>query len=222
MSKPAINNANIIIEEHPLTPETRTARRKRLRAQAAEQSEAQNELLRRQIDQIREKIFSIACSSAWAEDCLYRGIEYAPNFRCRCLLCEAKFPDRLYPRQARESNISIDCQAEGDDDPELAEELARLRNERARVGSVFIAVTHHNRNTAAGGKKGETASSGRESSQVREIKSYEPTANYSERLQNKIDAAAAAGLSTPSPERSNYSADRKLVEDIPASRVLST
>jgi hypothetical protein len=38
----------------------------------------------------------------------------------------------------RESNYSLDCQIETDEDPEFAEELARLRNDRPRFGSVFI------------------------------------------------------------------------------------
>jgi hypothetical protein len=33
---------------------------------------------------------------------------------------------------------SLDCQIEADEDPEFAEEFIRLRNDRARFGSVFI------------------------------------------------------------------------------------
>jgi hypothetical protein len=138
------------IEQGPSLTETRTARRKRIKSQSSAEAEHQiaGEQLHRQIEQIREKIFLIACSAAWAEDCLYRGIEYMPNFRCRCALCRSKFPDRLYPRQARESNVSVDCQVEVDEDPELAEDLANLRNERMRVGSVFLSGERKDRSRA--------------------------------------------------------------------------
>src|SRR5208282_2548575 len=118
MSKPAITNANIAVEQKTPGPETRTARRKRLKARAPTEAERQfaGEQLRLQIERIRQKIFLVACSAAWAEDCLYRGIDYAPNFRCHCALCKSKFPDRLYPRQARESRISVDCQVEVEED----------------------------------------------------------------------------------------------------------
>jgi hypothetical protein len=152
MSQSAISNANIVVEQQPPI-ETRTARRKRLKASAASQTQSQGELLCRQIAQIREKIFRLACSSAWAEDCLYRGTDYAPDFRCRCGLCRAKFPNRRYPRAARESTISVDCQVEADEDPELAEDLARLRNERVRIGSVFVSMPQYDRGSSAGRKK---------------------------------------------------------------------
>lgn len=142
MPQPAITNTNIVVERIPEVVETRTARRKRLKAAAImdDQRQAVHEQLRRQIERIRQEILHIACSSAWAEDCLYRGIDYAPDFRCHCALCESKYPQRLYPRQARESRVSADCQVEFEEDPELAEDFARLRNERLRVGSVFIAM----------------------------------------------------------------------------------
>jgi hypothetical protein len=154
MPKPAITSANISEKLERPAPETRTARRKRLKAAALSEHDAQSELLRRQIAQIREKIFRIACSSAWAEDCMYRGTEYAPDFHCRCGLCESKFPHRLYPRHSRESRFSIDCQVEVDEDPEFAEEFARLRNDRVRIGSVFLAIQRPERHSEGGIRKG--------------------------------------------------------------------
>jgi hypothetical protein len=96
------------------------------------------ELLRRQIDEARREVGTVACSSTWAEDCLYRGADYAPDFRCQCAVCRAEYPERLYPRAAMESRYSVDCQVETEVDPELAEDLARLRNDRLRAGSVCI------------------------------------------------------------------------------------
>ncbi|MGA3066075.1 MAG: hypothetical protein ABSF29_04425 [Tepidisphaeraceae bacterium] len=141
MSKQAITIENISNRASALAAETRTARRKRLKSIVPTEAERRiaSEHLRRQIERIREKIFLVACSAAWAEDCLYRGVEYVPNFRCHCALCRSKYPHRLYPGQARESRVSADCQVEVEEDPELAEDLAALRNERVRVGSVFIA-----------------------------------------------------------------------------------
>jgi hypothetical protein len=153
MPQPAINNPSIVIEAPAQENETRTARRKRLKAAAETDPEVRGEMLRRQVAHIREKIVRLACSAAWAEDCLYRGTDYAPDFRCRCGLCEVKYPERRYPRQARESNFSVDCQVEADEDPELAEDLARLRNDRLRVGSVFLAMSFQDRGSETRRKK---------------------------------------------------------------------
>ena len=93
----------------------------------------------RQLRQIRREIDEKVCSATWAEDCLYRGAEYSPDFTCSCPVCRNLFPNRRHPRPVRESRYSLDCQIESDEDPEFAEEFIRLRNDRARFGSVFIA-----------------------------------------------------------------------------------
>ena len=67
-----------------------------------------------------------------------RGADYAPDFRCDCPVCREFFPKRRHPRAARESRYSPDCQIETEEDPEFAEEFARLRNDRPRFGSVLI------------------------------------------------------------------------------------
>jgi hypothetical protein len=97
-----------------------------------------NEQLRQHVEEIRQQVYRTVCSATWADDCLYRGAQYVPDFRCHCAVCREKFPDRLYPREARQSDYSGDCQTEVEHDPEFAEELDRLRNDRERVGSVFI------------------------------------------------------------------------------------
>ncbi|MGD0138372.1 MAG: hypothetical protein ABSD28_05805 [Tepidisphaeraceae bacterium] len=101
-------------------------------------SRTQTTLLR-QLSQIRREIEERVCTSTWAEDCLFRGAEYAPDFQCACPVCRSLFPNRRHPRAVRESAYSLDCQVEADEDPEFAEELARLRNDRPRFGSVFMA-----------------------------------------------------------------------------------
>jgi hypothetical protein len=93
----------------------------------------------RQLRQIRREIDKTVCSATWAEDCLYRGADYLPDFRCSCPVCRNLFPNRRHPRPVRESEYSLDCQIEADEDPEFAEEFVRLRNDRTRFGSVFIA-----------------------------------------------------------------------------------
>jgi hypothetical protein len=144
MTQIVVNNTNMIIETSPPAFQTRQARlerQQRMRAlhhAARPADQAPQELARRQIDQARRQVVGVACSSTWAEDCLYRGAEYAPDFRCQCAVCRAEFPDRRYPRPAMESRYSVDCQVEADVDPELAEDLARLRNDRLRAGSVCI------------------------------------------------------------------------------------
>jgi hypothetical protein len=140
MSGLAVISSDVILDAEIL--ETRTARRRRLKSArladpVASQSRARG---RRQIDQLRFQVVQIVCSGAWADDCLYRGAVYFPNFSCRCAHCRLEFADRLYPRQARQSNYSSDCQVEMDEDPEFAEEFAVLRNDRARAGSVFLSV----------------------------------------------------------------------------------
>jgi hypothetical protein len=93
----------------------------------------------RQVRQIRREIDERVCSATWAEDCLYRGADYLPDFSCSCPVCRNLFPNRRHPRPVRESEYSLDCQIEADEDPEFAEEFVRLRNDRTRFGSVFIA-----------------------------------------------------------------------------------
>ena len=92
----------------------------------------------REVRRLRQEIEELACSATWAEDCLFRGADYAPDFRCDCPVCREFFPNRRHPRGVRESRYSLDCQIETDEDPEFAEEFARLRNDRRRIGSVFI------------------------------------------------------------------------------------
>jgi hypothetical protein len=94
--------------------------------------------LLRQVRQIRREIEETVCSATWAEDCLYRGADYSPDFRCSCPVCRNLFPNRRHPRPVRESQYSLDCQIEVDEDPEFSEEFIRLRNDRPRFGSVFI------------------------------------------------------------------------------------
>jgi hypothetical protein len=96
---------------------------------------------RRRLRASQRQIARAACSSTWREDCLYRGAEYEPDFHCQCGQCAEKFPHRLHPRDYRESDYSSDCQVEQSEvDDELAEDLTRLRNERQRIGSVFLRV----------------------------------------------------------------------------------
>jgi hypothetical protein len=118
-----------------VAPATKLRPRPRGRNKPHRAADAQ---LRERVEQIRQQVFRTVCSATWADDCLYRGARYAPDFRCRCALCREKFPDRLHPREARQSDFSGDCQMESEHDPELAEDLDRLRNDRDRVGSVFI------------------------------------------------------------------------------------
>jgi hypothetical protein len=101
----------------------------------------------RQVRHIRHQIEETACSSTWAEDWLYRGAAYAPDFQCKCLACRTLFPNRRHPRPVRESDYAADCQIETYEDPEFAEELAKLRNDRQRYGSIFISST-----TTSGGQ----------------------------------------------------------------------
>jgi hypothetical protein len=110
---------------------------RRLRRGGPGHSRTQTTLLR-QLSQIRREIEELVCTSTWAEDCLFRGAEYAPDFQCACPACRSLFPNRRHPRAVRESAYSLDCQVEADEDPEFAEDFARLRNDRPRFGSVFI------------------------------------------------------------------------------------
>jgi hypothetical protein len=126
MSEMVVNNPNIVIDAPGQDP------------RAASPGSAADAPLLRRLRQARREIEALACSAVWAEDCLYRGADYLPDFQCDCPACRARFPDRRYPRAVRESRYSIDCQVETDEDPEFAEDLALLRNDRARVGSVFI------------------------------------------------------------------------------------
>jgi hypothetical protein len=131
MAKVIVNNPNIFLESSYADAGIGAAA---LRSAApAEDDLAAVRLLR----QFRREIEELACSAAWAEDCLFRGARYAPDFRCQCSNCRKFFPNRLHPRSFRESRYSIDCQVETDEDPEFAEEFARLRNDRPRFGSVF-------------------------------------------------------------------------------------
>lgn len=151
MAEIAVNNPNIVVDasgggaERPGRPHQSRPPR----------SEAETALLR-QLRHIRRQIEETACSSTWAEDWLYRGAAYAPDFQCACPACRALFPNRRHPRPVRESNYSLDCQVETEEDPEFAEELARLRNDRPRVGSVFIraAMTSSHRDNPSRHEKG--------------------------------------------------------------------
>jgi hypothetical protein len=105
----------------------------------------------RQLSQIRREIDERVCSATWAEDCLYRGVDYLPDFRCSCPVCRNLFPNRRHPRPVRESAYSLDCQIEADEDPEFAEEFIRLRNDRPRFGSVFIGRSSRESRAVSGG-----------------------------------------------------------------------
>jgi hypothetical protein len=133
-----VNNTNILVESE--SAGAKAGGGKRPLGHADPQYRQAQIDCRRQIEQLRRQIGRIVCSGAWADDCLYRGAHYAPDFKCACPRCRSEFPDRLHPRAARESAISGDCQAEMDEDPELAEDLAALRNDRERIGSVFLAA----------------------------------------------------------------------------------
>lgn len=90
---------------------------------------------------LRAEVAQTVCSATWLDDCLYHGAVYQPDFQCACALCRAHFPDRRHPRHSRQSRISSDCQEMHEDlDPDLAEELARLRNDRPHIGSVCVPV----------------------------------------------------------------------------------
>jgi len=153
MSEMVVNNPNILVDasgEESRGKSPGSAARYRA---ARPQTDAEAALLRR-LRQVRREIEALVCSAVWAEDCLYRGADYDPDFKCNCPVCRALFPDRRYPRAVRESRYSIDCQVETDEDPELAEDLARLRNDRARVGSVFIG--HSTRTVETGRRRRAT------------------------------------------------------------------
>ncbi|HEX4056221.1 MAG TPA: hypothetical protein VHX86_18325 [Tepidisphaeraceae bacterium] len=135
MAEIVVNNPNIVVDaDSEGEAEGRLGRRHQNRQT---RSEPETTLLR-QLRHIRRQIEETACSSTWAEDCLYRSAAYAPDFQCACPACRTLFPNRRHPRPVRESNYSLDCQVEAEEDPEFAEERARLRNDRPRFGSVFI------------------------------------------------------------------------------------
>jgi hypothetical protein len=62
----------------------------------------------------------------------------------------------LHPRSSRESEIAADCQVEGDEDPEFAEEFARLRNDRAKIGSVFFPTLREDRGSGSSRRMART------------------------------------------------------------------
>jgi len=133
MADLVVNNPNIVVDASNGGAAARLARRRSREARP----EIEAALLR-QLRHLRRQIGETACSSTWAEDCFYRGAAYAPDFRCNCPLCRRLFPNRRHPRPVRESNYSVDCQIETNEDPEFGEELARLRNDPNRFGSAFI------------------------------------------------------------------------------------
>jgi hypothetical protein len=135
MAELVVNNPNIVFDAS--SGDATAGRQGRPRHRCPAGSEAETAILR-QLRQIRRQIEDTACSSTWAEDWLYHGAQYAPDFRCACPVCRTLFPSRRHPRPVRESDYSLDCQVETQEDPEFAEELARLRNDRPRFGSVFL------------------------------------------------------------------------------------
>jgi hypothetical protein len=132
MPELVVNNPNILVDSSSRDIDGR----RRYRGDSA-QTEAETAVLQG-LRQIRREIDERVCSATWAEDCLYRGADYSPDFRCACPVCQKLFPNRRHPRPVRESLYSLDCQVEMDEDPEFAEEFNRLRNDRPRFGSVFI------------------------------------------------------------------------------------
>jgi hypothetical protein len=138
MSKLAVTNTNIVVESIE-APKRRKRPKKTANTGADWGRSEQQTRLRALAEKFRRHVDSLVCSSAWAEDCLFRGANYEPDFRCSCNLCQARFPKRLHPRPVRETAVSLDCQVEIDADPDLADDLRRLRNERERIGSAFVA-----------------------------------------------------------------------------------
>lgn len=132
MSELVVNNPNILVDSTSRDPRSgRPDRGGRTR------TEGEMTVLR-QLRQILREIDETVCSATWAEDCLYRGADYLPDFVCSCPVCRNLYPHRRHPRPVRESKYSLDCQIETDEDPEFSEEFLLLRNDRARIGSVFI------------------------------------------------------------------------------------
>ena len=136
MPEVIVNNPNIFVDAPAIAVDA-PGRRGFHAPGGRLQSEAETSLLRR-LREVRHEIEELTCSATWAEDCLYRGADYVPDFECSCPVCRTVFPHRRHPRDGRESKFSIDCQVETHEDPELAEDLARLRNDRPRIGSVFV------------------------------------------------------------------------------------
>jgi hypothetical protein len=134
MAEIVINNPNIVFD----APGSGDAAQRPGRLQDRPPRTEAAAVLARQLREARRQIEEVACTSTWVEDCLYRGAAYAPDFQCACPVCRTLFRDRRHPRPVRESKYSLDCQVEADEDPEFAEELAILRNDRARCGSAFL------------------------------------------------------------------------------------
>ena len=127
--------------------ETRTARRKRERRER-ERDEAysfgRKEAARLRADRERNRWIAVVCSWPWLEDIAFHGAVYDHSHQCRCRHCLQRFPLRRNPTPVRESNISIDCQAEFEsDDHGLRHELRQLRNDPERVGSAVMRATPH-------------------------------------------------------------------------------
>ena len=101
MIEMVVNNPNTV----NVSPSPKIAPRKRRRG-GKPHSQSDAELMVR-IGQMRRDIEELVCSAAWAEDCLYRGADYPPDFQCECAICRAFFPNRRYPRPVRES--ILDC-----------------------------------------------------------------------------------------------------------------
>jgi hypothetical protein len=137
MMESVVNNPNIFFDASDGVADATLGRRGH---DGEPRPEADASLLR-QVGHIRRQIEETACSSTWAEDWLYRGADYSPDFQCKCIACRTLFPERLHPRSVRESDYSADCQIETNEDPEFAEELAKLRNDRPRYGSIFVKGT---------------------------------------------------------------------------------
>jgi hypothetical protein len=135
MPELVVNNPNIVVDSS--LPEIGARRVSRM---GGALSDAEATAIRN-LRQIRKEIDDLVCSSTWAEDCLYRGADYPPDFKCACSTCRKLFPERRHPRPVQESEYSLDCQLEAEEDPEFAEEFSRLRNDRQRLGSVVIGRT---------------------------------------------------------------------------------
>jgi hypothetical protein len=134
MAELTVISPNTLFDASGAGAEARFAiRRRSEQSRSGADAEMSNQVL-----QIRRRIDETACSSTWAEDWLYRGVDYAPDFECKCEVCRTLFPNRLHPRPVRETDYSTDCQDETSEDPEFAEELAKLRNDRPRYGSIFV------------------------------------------------------------------------------------
>jgi hypothetical protein len=91
--------------------ETKTAMRKRLKAERAEKNRLNEIATRgREIERQVNRVSLTSCSQPWTEAIVYRGEINPHSFFCGCADCKSHFFTRREPTPARESAISIDCE----------------------------------------------------------------------------------------------------------------